>query len=75
MMKCDFSRISPIILTLNHVIKYMDSTDLSSLTEQFLRSTAELDSIRGEKLSDVFPELNSLNAWRNPALDKSACDG
>lgn len=41
-------------------ITFMNSTDNTHLLDTFWRKTNELDSIRGERLLDVIPELRAL---------------
>ena len=38
-------------------VKYMNSEDWSHLIPKFFQYTNKLDEIRGEKISDVVPEL------------------
>ena len=41
-------------------ITFMNATDNTHLIDTFWRKTNELDSIRGERLLDVIPELRAL---------------
>jgi hypothetical protein len=54
------ARGCPMPARFDSALEFMDSADDSERLDEFRRHTCELDAKRGERFSEVFPELDSL---------------